>query len=164
MTGNSFLWQEIYSCDRKSILVKGNLFLWQVIYSCDRKYNLVTGNIFFWQEISSYGRKSILYSYNWKFVLLKEFLWERKLLCHKCYSNDFQCIPLTLHHILVTWEIFFFLIQEFNTCYRNQTFHSCARNYIHVTEIYFLWMETFSVSFPPDLFLREFQQRFPVGS
>ena len=86
VTGNSFLWNGFSSYDKYLNHVKGimscnsfvlTLFLWQDISSCDRKSLLVTENVILQQEISSHlitARKCG--------DSHKDFLWGLSISCH----------------------------------------------------------------------------------
>ena len=62
LTKNWFLWQDIHSCRKKSILVARNQFLSQEINSCHKKSILITRNQFVSLEINSGHKKSFLVS------------------------------------------------------------------------------------------------------
>ena len=63
MSRNFFQWQEIFSCDKKSLIwheipsCDRNLIWCQEMSSCDRTFLPLTRNFFLWQENSSRNKK-----------------------------------------------------------------------------------------------------------
>jgi hypothetical protein len=105
MAGILLLWQEIYSCGRKYILVTGNLFvtqktfLWREINSFGRNFILVKGNLFLWQEFYFHGKNFIPVN-----MLKNHFcgsyikcLWGLKISCQPGCQVDYPALPRKLN-------------------------------------------------------------------